>query len=69
MKKNILDGIHSFEYDKNREHIFGVKSAIIWGYSNQTNGVFPMLYISKPKHVSQEDYELLLNKLEITINR
>jgi len=64
---NILDKIKSFEYDKNRDAKFGIKSAIIWGNSNQTNGIFPMLYISKPKGISQTDFELLLEKLEITI--
>ena len=63
--ETILDQIKSFEYDKNRKGLFGIKSAIIWGYSNRTNGIFPMLYISKPKHISQEDYELLLDNLEI----
>ena len=65
--ETILDKIKSFEFDKNRRKIFGIKSAIIWGHSKDTNGIFPMLYISKPKHVSQEDYELLLENLEIDI--
>ena len=65
--KTILDQIKSFEYDKNRKKLFGIKSAIIWGHSNRTNSIFPMLYISKPKHISQEDYELLLDKLQISI--
>lgn len=66
-KETILDGIKSFEYDKNRKNIFGIKSAIVWGYSKHTNGIFPMLYISKPKSISQEDYELLLDKINIAI--
>ncbi len=64
---NILDSIRSFEFDKNRKKIFGIKSGIVWGHSNKTNGSFPMLYISKPKSVSQEDFELLLEKLDISI--
>ena len=62
---SILDKIKAFEYDKNRNKQFGVKSAIIWGYSNERNGIFPLLYISKPKHISQEDYEVLLDSLRI----
>ena len=62
---NILDKIKSFEYDKNKNKQFGVKSAIIWGHSNEHNGCFPLLYISKPKHISQEDYEVLLDSLRI----
>ena len=64
---SILDTIKSFEYDKNRDAKFGLKSAIIWGHSNKSNSCFPMLYISKPKGISQTDFELLLEKLEITI--
>jgi hypothetical protein len=66
---NILESIRSFEFDKNRKKIFGIKSGIVWGHSNKTNGSFPMLYISKPKSVSQEDFELLLEKLDISIRR
>jgi hypothetical protein len=64
---NILESIRSFEFDKNRNKIFGIKSGIVWGYSNKTNGSFPMLYISKPKSISQEDFELLLEKIDINI--
>ncbi len=67
MPQNILERIRSFEYDKNRNKIFGIKSAIIWGYSKDTNSSFPMIYISKPKNVSQTDFELLLDKIDIEI--
>lgn len=66
---NILESIRSFEFDKNRKKIFGINSGIVWGHSNKINGSFPMLYISKPKSVSQEDFELLLEKLDISIRR
>lgn len=66
---NILSKIKSFSYDKNRDGIFGLKSAIVWGNSKDTNSTFPMLYISKPKHISKKDYELLLDKIEITIKK
>ena len=64
---SILDTIKSFEFDTNRNKIFGIKSGIVWGRSNKIHGSFPMLYISKPKHISQEDFELLLSKLDIYI--
>lgn len=67
MPQNILQKISSFEYDKNRNKIFGIKSAIIWGHSKDTNSSFPMIYISKPKSVSQADFELLLDKIDIAI--
>jgi hypothetical protein len=66
---SILDTIKSVEFDTNRNKIFGIKSGIVWGHSNKTNGIFPMLYISKPKHISKEDFELLLSKLDISIRR
>ncbi len=64
---NILESIRSYEYDKNKTKVFGIKSAIIWGHSKNTNSSFPMLYISKPKNISQEDFELLLDSIDITI--
>jgi hypothetical protein len=67
MPQNILERISSFEYDKNRNKIFGIKSAIIWGHSKDTNSSFPIAYISKPKNVSQTDFELLLDKIDIEI--
>jgi len=65
---NIIESIKSFEFDENRRKIFGIKSGIVWGHSNKSNSSFPMLYISKPKHVSQKDFELLLSKIDIQIN-
>jgi hypothetical protein len=66
---NILDKIKSFEFDKNRNKIFGIKSGIVWGHSNENNSMFPILYISKPRNISKEDFELLLNKIDITIRK
>ena len=66
---NILEKIRSIEFDKNRRFIFGIKSAILWGHSNESNSIFPMLYISKPKHISQSDFELLLDKIDIQLKK
>jgi len=66
---NIINTIRSFEFDKNRKSIFRIKSAIVWGHSKDSNSSFPMLYISKPKNISQEDFEVLLDRLDITISR
>lgn len=59
----------TIEYDKNRNKIFGIKSAIIWGRKKESNGMTPILYISKPKHVSLEDFEDLLDNLKIEITK
>lgn len=61
----ILDEIKSFEYDRNKERIFGIKSAIVWGHYK--SGSSPLFYITKPKHISQEDFDYILDRLEITI--
>lgn len=65
---SILDDIRSIEYDRNRKSIFGIKSAIIWGHSKSSNSCSPLLYISKPKSVSKEDFEYLLDRLKVEIH-
>jgi hypothetical protein len=62
---SILNKIRSFEFDKNKNKIFGIKSAIIWGHSNKTNSIFPILYIRKPKGITQEEYDELLDAIDI----
>ena len=63
-----LDEIRAIEYDRNRAKLFGIKSGIVWGHHKE-GGSFPLLYISKPKHLSQADFEEILNKLDISIRR
>lgn len=63
----IIDKIRSIGYDKNRTKIFGLKSAILWGHFKDSNGSMPLLYISKPKYITQEEYEDLLDRLEINL--
>ena len=62
---SIFKDLKSFEFSTNKEHAFGVKSGIVWGNSNKSNCVYPLLYISKPKGISEEDYNELLDSLEI----
>jgi|ADurb_H2B_03_Slu_FD_contig_41_1265980_length_846_multi_2_in_0_out_0_1 hypothetical protein len=68
-KANILDSIKSIYFDKNKSKIFGIKSAIIWGNSKNDNSTFPLLYISKPKHLSEDEFEILLDKIDIRIKK
>jgi len=63
---SILKELRAIEYDRNRTKVFGIKSGIVWGHS-KLGGSFPLLYISKPKHVKQEDFEHILNCLKIEI--
>ena len=63
----ITDKIKSIEFDRNKNHIFGIKSGILWGRFN--TGSSPLLYISKPKHISQEDFEYLLSHIDIELRK
>lgn len=62
---SIFDEIKSFEFDRNRNKIFGIKSGIVWGHSKNSNSSFPLLYISKPKHITEEQFNKLLDSIEI----
>jgi hypothetical protein len=42
---------------------FGRKSGIVWG--NKVNSTSPIMYLSKPKWVSDEDFAELLNCIQI----
>ncbi len=66
---SVFDNIKSIEFDRNKNKIFGIKSGIVWANSNRVNGQYPLLYISKPKNISQEDFEELLNKISISFTR
>lgn len=66
---DILEDIKSIEFDRNRTHVFGIKSGILWANSKKTNGMYPILYISKPKSISQNDFEILLDSIEIRMHR
>ena len=66
---SILKEIKAYEYDRNKRKEFGIKSGIVWGHSNKVNAVFPLLYISKPKGISQQDFEILLDRLDITFKQ
>ena len=62
---SIFDKLKSFEFDRNKNRNFGRKCGIIWGNSKEGNFMFPLLYISKPKHVSEEEYKELLDSIDI----
>lgn len=62
---SIFDKIESIEFDKNKEKAFGIKSAIVWGHSKSENSCSPILYISKPKWISQDEFNELLDSIEM----
>lgn len=67
--KSIFNKIKSFELDKNQNKIFGIKSAIIWGNSSENNSMFPLLYLRKPKNISDEEYSELINSIQINFKK
>mgnify|MGYP000064607369 CR=1 FL=1 len=66
--KIILKNIKNFIFDKNKNNILGIKSAIVFG-NLKNNTLIPVLYIRKSKYISEEDYKILLNKITIIIEK
>ena len=64
---NIFKKIRRIEYDPNQTQIFGIKSGIVWGHFQDSNECLPLLYISKPRGITQEDFDMLLDVLDICI--
>lgn len=62
-----FEKIKSIEYDKNENKIFGIKSAILWAHTDK--GTYPLVYISKPRHMSREDFKDVLDKLIINVKK
>ena len=62
---SIFKTIRAIELDTNKKRNFGLKSAVLWGHSNNSNSCAPLLYISKPKHISQEDFDYMVSKIDI----
>lgn len=58
--------IIKIELDKNKNRIFGIKSAILWAFKS-SNKSYPLIYLRKPKHMSDEEFEDILDRLEITL--
>ena len=66
---SILDKIRSigFTFSPEQRKVFRRKSGIVWGNLSESNASFPLLYISKPKNISEEDFEEILSRLELNI--
>lgn len=61
-----LKELHSIEFDYNENKVFGIKSAILWGHGNDGKS-FPLVYITKPKHITDEEYKQILYRLLISM--
>lgn len=49
----------------NGDKSLGIKSPTLWGYED--GKMYTLIFFRKPKHISQEDFGILMNKLQITI--
>lgn len=49
----------------NGEESLGIKSPTLWGVED--GKMYPLIFFRKPKHISQEDFDELMRKIEITI--
>lgn len=47
------------------EKSLGIKSPTLWGVED--GKMYPLIFFRKPKHISQEDFDKLMNRIEITI--
>lgn len=54
------------ELEKNKDKVFGARSAILWGYTEATTA-YAIVYLKKPKYMSEEEFEDILDGLEIGI--
>lgn len=66
-QRMISDKFKRFTLDSNPNHIFGIKSAIIWGENE--GSATPLLYLRKPKSVSQEDYDDMVKRIKISFSK
>ena len=44
------------------------KSAVLWGCVKGTNDHEPLLFFTKPRGISEEDYKKILDALDIRLN-
>lgn len=60
-----IDDIGAIEYDRNKNKVFGIKSAILWGHKGST--ATPLMYFRKPKNMAQKDFDDILDRMYIRI--
>lgn len=49
----------------NGEKSLGIKSPTLWGI--EEGKMYPIVFFRKPKHISQEDFDDFMSRIEITI--
>ena len=56
-----------YVFDKNRDSSFNLKSAIMWEFDYETKMYHPLFYVSKPREVSEEDFNRTLDMIDIHV--
>lgn len=65
--KNITDKIDSISIYKGKDDIFNRHSDRISIWGNRKGGMFPLVYITKPKGLSIENWQTIKEKLQISL--
>ena len=65
--KTIIEKIDSISIYKGKDYIFNRHSDRISIWGNKKSETFPLVYITKPKSVSLEDWNIIKSKLQITL--
>ncbi len=63
--KRISLSISKKSREQNKK-LFRTSNGILWADQNGDHAYYPILYLKKPKHLSDEEFQKLLDKLEIT---
>ncbi len=63
--KRISLSISKKSREQNKK-LFRTSNGILWADQNGRNQYYPILYLKKPKYLSEEEFQKLLDKLEIT---
>lgn len=59
----MITDIESFTLDTKDIHRLGYKCAVVWGHKGAS--MQPVMYIRKPKHISQDDFDNMMKHIEI----
>lgn len=59
-----MKGLESYSIDNSKSIR---KSVVVWG--SEGNISYPIMYISKPKHINQEDFDRMIEKMELLIHK
>ena len=66
--KNIFEKYKGFEITWDTS-VFRVKNPVIFGYRQDVNAINPIMYLTKPKHISKEEFKLFLEQMTIYVSK